>query len=182
MSFIVLGILAIGATVFVWWNGGVDTNTDEPAQTHTSEASAMESWVRYESEVYDFSFAYPNDWYLNDDEGGYALVSVSPMSPDDPRRPSSASLYSTFFVGLFEEESVTSHIQTITDNPYNEGVVSSEIVLDSGVTVPFVTYGNAYGARVNESFITLHDDTILRVWFGGPQEICLEILRSFEWR
>ena len=177
----ILAAVAIGAVVFVWWNEGVDTNTDESAQTHTSGANVTESWMRYENEAYGFSFAYPNDWYLNDDEGEYALVSVTPMSPDDPRNASSVGLGSVLVVGLLQEQSIEAHIRNITESPYNTDVTSSEIAFDNGTAIPFISYGTPYGANMNEAFITLSDGTILNIWFSSRGDVYLDTLRSFEW-
>ena len=94
-----LFILAVGAVVFIWWSGPNDEEINVPQNT-------MQSWMRYEDETLGFSFLYPDDWYLYNEESDYALVSVSSMSPDDPRRPSGASLISSFTVRLLQEENI----------------------------------------------------------------------------
>lgn len=174
---LVVLILAASAVVFIGWNRYFDSQTNQSQQ-----AEIAEGWTQYENKRFGFSFSYPDDWYLHDVENDYTLVSVSPVSPDDPRRASDIGLHTSFNTKLLQEESIEAHVQTITDNPYIEDFTSSEITLDNGAVVPFISYGSPSGARWHESFITLSDSAILRVWFSPSEETYMQTLRSFRWR
>lgn len=174
---LVVFILAVGAVVFVGWNGYFDPQTNQSPQTEIAEGL-----TQYENERFGFSFSYPDDWYLYNEESDYALVSISPMGPNDPRRPSGASLLSTFNVGLLQEESIEAYLQPIKENPIFEQFTTSEIELDNGMVVSLISYFHPIGTDRIESFIELSDGNILRVWFSSSEEMYMQILRSFEWR
>ena len=180
ISALLLVLLIAGFFVFQP-TGTTPENPDVVASSDVSDTTATRGWERYEDTERGFSFAYPSDWYVFD-EGDYALLSVSPIGPDDPRRPSGISLASSFTVGLLQEESIEAHIQNVADVPHNDNFTASEITLDTGETVTFLSYGTPYGSAMNESFITLNNGAVLHIWFSSTDETYMQILRSFRWQ
>lgn len=180
ISALLLVLLIAGFFVFQH-QGTTSENPDTAASGDISDSTEPDGWERYEDAERGFSFAYPSDWYVFD-EGKYALLSVSPIGPDDPRRPSGMSLASSFTVGLLQEESIEAHIQNVADVPHNDNVTASEITLDTGETVTFLSYGTPYGSAMNESFIALNNGAVLHIWFSATDEPYMQILRSFRWQ
>ncbi|MCG2695259.1 hypothetical protein L6261_04250 [Candidatus Parcubacteria bacterium] len=140
----------------------------------------MGEWTQYENKEIGFSFSYPNEWYPYNEESDYALISVSPLSPTDPKVASDAGLLSAFNVGILKEESIEKYIQPIKENSLFEPFTVSEIELNNGTIIPVITYFNPIGTYQTESFVRLDDGTILRIWFSASDKIYTQILRSFQ--
>lgn len=170
-------ILVAGAVVFIGWNSYFGSQTNRFSKTEI-----MEGWTQYENERFGFSFSYPDDWHRYNEESGYALVSVSPISPNDPKLASGAGLLSSFNVGFLQKESIEAYLQSTKENPLFERFDTSEIKLDNGMIVPLISYFHPIGTDRIESFIKLSDGTILHVWFSSSEETYAHILRSFRWQ
>lgn len=174
-------IMALGIAAFMVWSTQGDVSTDESPNIAEVEVSAQ--WTRYQNSEPSFAFAYPETMYLSKDGGDAVLLSVSGLSPDDPRRASDIGLFSSFNIRVLQEASIDSYVQTIEKDPLTEQFTSSNIELNNGAIVPTISYRNAFGARVHESFVNTGNGKIVTIWFVGDTEYTdtfFDILRSFE--
>ncbi len=167
-------LLVASVTFFITKDRYFNTQINQSSQTKITEG-----WTQYENEKFGFSFSYPDDWYLYNEESDYVLVFVSSISPNDPKLASGAGLLSSFNIRLLQEKSIEAHLQPIKENPLFEQFTTSEIELDNGMVVPLISYLHPIGTDRIESFIELIDGTILQIWFSSSEETYMQILRSF---
>lgn len=170
----IIGILILGVAALIKWGSFGEKDTMEPTTA---------SLTQYQNETPHFSFSHPESMLVSENDGN-ALVSVSALSPDDPRRASDIGLMSTLNVRQFEGDSVEAYIQKIAQDQFTEQFIFSDITLDNGVSVPSIIYTNAFGARVQESFIEVDSNNILVLHFVADTDYSADfekILRSFAW-
>ncbi len=172
--------LALGIA-FMIWSAQDNVPADEPLEL--SEVEALAQWTRYQNSELAFSFAYPETMYLSEDGGDTILLSVSVLSPDDPQRASDIGLFSSFTIRLLQEDSIDAYVQTIEQDSLTEQFISSDIKLDDGTIAPAISYGNAFGVRIHESFVNVGNGEIITIRFVEGTEytdIFFEMLHSFE--
>jgi hypothetical protein len=174
---ILIIFLIVCTTVFILKDKIFNTQANQISQTEIKE-----SWKEYRNEKIGFSFSYPADWYTHNENSNYALISVSPIGPDDKRLASDVGLITSFDVKILSEKSIEDHIKPFKNNPLFQPFTTSNIELDNGVIIPTISYFNPIGTDRIEAFVKLDNGDILQIAHSIPvDETYMKILRSFQW-
>ncbi len=107
----IIVLLVISGSVYIYKNKKAEAPAVVNTQTNNSKSTDISSWKTYN--VFDFSFKYPDDWYLNYDSGNitianYKLFSVYNFGTDGPLSPDKMVIQISIDTNLPSENNVES--------------------------------------------------------------------------
>ena len=172
-------VVIIGAVIFQISKQPADSVSDDEEQF--SNVNVSSEWKQYENNVFGFSLAYPETFYLSGQIGEGGVLSISALSSDDPKSASDIGLASTLRI-LVLDEGRDAYVQRIRENILNEDVVLSNVAFNDGSIAQEVFYKNPFGVQIKEIFIeTAQGETIMMSFWSETDHSAIfeEIMQSF---
>jgi hypothetical protein len=134
MKYLYIIMIMVGAVLL----SGCSLNSSNLSEDVNMENEMSTNWSTYKSAVYDFSFDYPSDWIVDDDDREYIAVKSSENTGCSCGGPVPPQAGEMMTVRVYEAPNET--IELIRDAHKNEGCSVSEIKQINGVD--FFRYEN----------------------------------------